>query len=87
MRLREFRLTFEQFIQGVNGRSGIAAADVQIMFELEGDGLRTEPLRQGTVVGPDVLDGAFPPARQHHYLLADLHDSAGDLSAEPAKIM
>ena len=65
----------------------VAPADIEVMFEYQGDGLGAEGLLQRAVQGPDLLDRGTEAAWEHHDFLADPDDSARDLPTEAAEVM
>ena len=80
----QFRLATRQIFQA---HDHVAAADVNVVLQAKGDGLRAERLGHRAAVGPDVLDGGFDAQGQHDDLLALAHDAAGNHAAQAAKIM
>ena len=65
----------------------VAAADVEIVLQDQCHRLRAEGLLERAVEGPDLFHRGAEAARQDGHLLPDLHDAAGDLSAEAAEVV
>ena len=63
------------------------AADVDVVLQHEGDGLRAERLLHRPVEGPDLLHRGREAGGECDDFLPDAHDAARNLPAETAEIM
>ena len=71
----------------IEGDQHRAAADVDVVLEHEGDGLRAKRFVDHAVVSPDLFHGRHDAGGEREEFLAGAHDAAGDLAAEAAEIV
>ena len=65
----------------------VAAADINIMFQADGDRLRTERFGERAVIGPDILDRRLDAARQDCDLLTLAHYTTGNLTTQSTEVV
>src|SRR5579883_502680 len=68
-------------------RDKVAAADVNFVFERDGDGLRCKSGVEVAVEGMDALDAACASGRQSDDSVARCYRSGSDLTGEAAEIL